>query len=68
MKKFDFGSVKLDDEKASILSSCIHNIDELHIGTCQFSINGIKSISTAIQLRPKPVKFIWRMFEIYSCQ
>ena len=48
MKKVDFRGNKLDDEKADILSSCLHNVNELDFRNCEYSKKALNTISSAI--------------------
>ena len=57
MQKVDLSSNNLNDEKAVILSTAVHNIDELIVAGCQLTTNGIKSICNEVERRPNPVRY-----------
>ena len=59
MKKVDFKNNELDDEKADILSSCLHNVNELDLQNCKFSTKALKTISSAISKLPNSVKSLF---------
>ncbi|XP_076812209.1 NACHT, LRR and PYD domains-containing protein 5-like [Clavelina lepadiformis] len=56
MKKLDLLGNNLGDDGASHISTCLSKIEELHIGECNISATGIKSISDAISNLPEPMK------------
>ena len=45
----------IGDEGAKSLSTCIHNIDELSLWSCDITKLGIENLSKAIQKRTSPV-------------
>jgi len=55
MTRFNLGSTDVDDEKARIFSTCIHNIEMLDVSECQMTPSGFMSICKAIKQRPYPV-------------
>ena len=57
MQKVDLSSNKLDDEKAEILSTAVHNIDELIVPRGRFTTIVIKSIYNEIKRKPNPVRY-----------
>ena len=56
MKKVDFSGKELNDEQADILSSCLHNVNELDLQNCKCSTKVLKTISSAISKLPNSVK------------
>ena len=59
MKKVDFSGNKLDEERAVILSSCLHNVNELDLQNCEYSTKTLKTISSAISKLPNSVKSLF---------
>jgi len=55
MVKVDLSAITLSDDKTVILSSCMHNIDELNVSGCELTTRGIENIAAGIQKRTKPV-------------
>ena len=45
----------MDDEKASILSNCLDNIEELDLEECKISTRGMQSLCKAIDRKSLPV-------------
>ena len=55
MKEVDLSGHDLNDEKVTILSSCIHNVEGLNISLCKFSAVGLEKILDAIDKKTIPV-------------
>ncbi|XP_076814446.1 uncharacterized protein LOC143460723 [Clavelina lepadiformis] len=55
MKNLYLWGNNLCDDGASHISTCLSKIEKLHIGRCNISASGIKSISDAISKLPEPV-------------
>jgi len=55
MKRVDLGWNKLEDDMTALLSTCLHNIEELFVSCCQLTARGIENISVAISKRTVPV-------------
>ena len=49
MKEVDLSGTNLDDEKAAILSTCLHNVEVLNVSKCELTANGIQYIAKAIE-------------------
>ena len=49
MKEVDLSGTNLDDEKAAILSTCLHNVEVLNVSKCELTTNGIQCIAKAIK-------------------
>jgi len=54
MKKIDFNVSELDDEKAEMLSTCLHNVKMLKLR--KLTLEGTRRMSNAINQASKPVK------------
>ena len=55
MKEVDLSGHVLNDEKVAILSSCIHNVEGLNIGSSKISAGGLKKILDAVDKKTIPV-------------
>jgi len=51
LKKLDISFNKLTDENAELISSCVHNIEELDISGCQLTTCGLEKICSGIRQR-----------------
>ncbi|XP_076812212.1 uncharacterized protein LOC143459118 [Clavelina lepadiformis] len=58
MKKLNLCGNVFGDDGASHISTCLSKIEELHIGQCNISASGIKSISDAISKLPEPIHYL----------
>ena len=55
LKSLNLSNDKIGAEGAIYLSTCIHNIDELKLSSCDITKLGIENLSKAIQKRTSPV-------------
>ena len=55
IKEVDLSGANLDDQKAAIFSTCLHNIEVLNVSECELTAHGIMCIARAIGRRSKPV-------------
>ena len=55
MVKLDLSLNSLTDTSAAVLSTCLHNIQELNVSYCSLKLNGIECISNEIKHCFKPV-------------
>ena len=55
MKEVNLSGTNLDDEKAAILSTCLHNVEVLNVSECELTTNGIHCIAKAIEQKSAQV-------------
>jgi len=55
MKEVDISWNELDDDMTEILSTCLHNVEELCVRKCQLTPTGIETIFNAIREKTIPV-------------
>jgi len=55
MKRVVLSENKLDDDMTAILSTCLHNIEELYVRDCLLTARGIENISDAMRKIALPV-------------
>ena len=59
MKNVNLRDNVLKDDCVAIISTCLHNIEELCVWSCQLTARGIEILSDAIKRLHVSVKEIW---------